>query len=240
MLDLHKTKEYWHEQVTKGDNPCHYHDKWQDAYAFKVRTGAFRKKDFKDVKKVVDIGCGIGEYTAHIATLTDASFVGFDFPFNIEIAKELHKDNAQLSFVAKSLPDKEVAGAISSADVVITTTVYVHLAPEARNDFLKAVESMKPGKRVMMLEYAPDSVPPFQKDLPHKEVETPAVIISKFSAHGFRLAEVRHVNFIDSFFFHHVGKNFLSYYLTICLEFFLRMFRNSGSKYKLLIFEKVS
>ena len=93
MLNSEGVKKYWQDQTQKGDNPCHYHNKWQDRYAFAIRTGTFAKTDFEGVKEVVDVGCGIGEYTTEIAKRTEAHFDAFDFPFNIEIAEKKYKGN---------------------------------------------------------------------------------------------------------------------------------------------------
>jgi len=238
MLDIKKTEEYWKEQTKKGDNPCHYHNKWQDKYAFCVRTKAFTKKDFEGVRNIVDIGCGVGDYTNALSKLTEASFVAFDFPFNIEIAKKKYANNSKITFIASSLPDKEVLQAIEKADVIITTTVYVHLALPVREIFLDTLEKIKSGAKVILLEYAPDKIPSFQQDLVHKKIETPVEIVSKFKSRGFELIEKRHVNFVDSFFFHHLGKNFFVYWLTLFTESLLRTIGYGKSKYKLLIFKK--
>lgn len=239
MRDLKGVYNYWQEQTQKGDNPCHYHNQWQDAYAFRVRTGAFKKQDFAGLTSVVDIGCGIGEYMAFLShQAPQTRFIGFDFPFNIEIAKARYANQSQLEFHAESLPHPTIAEAIRQADAVLTTTVYVHLAPEARRAFYEYIGQMHSGAKVFLLEYAPDTVPEFQKNLEHKIVETPLEIGVKMKQRGFDVADVRHVNYIDSFLFFHFGKNALSYYATLALEYILRLIRYSHSKYKLMIFQK--
>lgn len=238
MLNEEGIKEYWQEQTKKGDNPCHYHNKWQDKYASKIRTSAFRKRDFSGAKRVVDIGCGIGDYMAFLSRLSPAKFIGFDFPFNINIAKEKHAGNSRLEFRDDPLPSAVIEEEVRNADVVTTTTVYVHLAGEARKAFLQYVQKMQKGGKVMLLEYAPDVIPSFQKNIAYKEVETPAQIIEKFQEHGFQLKELRSVNTIDSFLFFHMGKNFFTCALTLALDRLLRAVRYPKSKYKLFIFEK--
>jgi 2-polyprenyl-3-methyl-5-hydroxy-6-metoxy-1,4-benzoquinol methylase len=239
MLDVKGTADYWKVQTEKGDNPCHYHNYWQDKYAFSVRTGAFKKADFAGANQVVDIGCGIGEYTKEIARLTDAHFTGFDFPFNIEIAKKMHVGDTQLEFRDEPLPSESIKAAIAVADVVITTTVYVHLAPEARSSFIEYASVMKPGSKVMLLEYMPDEIPPFQKGLAYKDVETVSQITERFEKASFKRSEVRHVNFVDSFLFFHIGKNAVSYAATVALDTLLRLVGYTRSKYKLVIFTRI-
>jgi 2-polyprenyl-3-methyl-5-hydroxy-6-metoxy-1,4-benzoquinol methylase len=239
MHDLEGTKEYWSAQTKKGDNPCHYHDQWQDAYAFMVRTGAFRSSDFRGVGQVVDVGCGVGDYMFALSEkAAQSKFIGFDFPFNIEIARRKYADHSRLAFRDQPLPSREVADAIRNADAVVTTTVYVHLSGAARQFFLEALGAMRQNGKVFLLEYAPDVVPEFQKNLAHKEVETPAEIIAKLSAQGFEHLETRPVNYVDSFFFFHLGKNAFTYYLTLLSENVLRTIHFPRSKYKLLIFRK--
>lgn len=240
MWSEEKIIEYWQDQTKKGDNPCHYHNKWQDRYAFNTRIKVFKKSDFVEARNVVDIGCGVGDYTVALSKLSGAKFTGFDFPFNIGLAQKKYAGISNVIFVAKSLPDPEVAGAISEADVVLTTTVYVHLASEARKEFIGAVSKMKAGSKVMILEYMPDKVPEFQKSLQYKKVETPSEIIDKFTSHGFKLKEMRHVNFVDSFFFFHLGRNFFSYWATRLVEALLHLIHYKKSKYKLLILEKMA
>jgi 2-polyprenyl-3-methyl-5-hydroxy-6-metoxy-1,4-benzoquinol methylase len=238
MENLEGTKEYWQKDLEKGGN--HYHNKWQDAYAFGVRTNSFRSEDFKRLKKVVDVGCGIGEYMQALSEKApETNFLGFDFPFNIEQARQRYAGNPRLEFRGRSLPDPEVEHEIGQADGVVITTVYVHLASEAREAFLRALGRMHPGSRVMFLEYAPDTVPEFQKNLPHKVVETPAEISAKLEQQGFKKIEIRAVNYLDSFLFFHLGKNALSYYLTLGIEKILSWIHYQSSKYKLFIFEKI-
>lgn len=238
MWNQEKIKEYWRTQTEKGDNPCHYHSRWQDKYAFRVRTKAFQKKDFSNVMKVVDIGCGVGDYTNALTKLTDADFAAYDFPFNIDIAKKKYSNNRKITFISRSLPDSDVRAAIAEADAVIMTTVYVHLAKKARGSFLDAAALMKNGGKVMILEYMPDVIPEYQRKLEYKDLGTPTEIIGKFVERGFSLKEMRHINFLDSFFFFHLGKSFISYYLTLFIESILHVLHFRRSKYKLLIFEK--
>ncbi len=238
MLDSSGVQTYWKEQLEKGDNPCHYHNKWQDSYAFRVRSRAFRKTDFDGARHIVDLGCGVGEYTKHIGTLTSADIWGFDFPFLTEKAAETFRETPRFHFEGASLPNPRVMDRIAAADVVYTTTVYVHLAPDARAAFFAAIERMRPGARVLLLEYAPDVVPAFQQGLPHKEVETARQIQEKFERAGWKLEEIRPVNYIDSFLFFHLGKHALTYAITLGLDTLLAWLRLPRSKYKLLRFVK--
>jgi SAM-dependent methyltransferase len=238
MLNKQQVQEYWQEQTKRGENPCHYHDKWQDRYAYTIRTSVYKKGDFEGAKRIVDVGCGIGDYTTFFSQMCAAKFIGFDFPFNIAIAKKKYVDNPRLEFYGDPLPSERLKGEVESADIALTTTVYVHLAREAREAFLRYVGGMKREARVILLEYAPDTIPPFQKGIPYKEVETPAQIVRRMEERGFRLKERRAVNCIDSFLFFHLGKNFFTYFLTLWSDRFLRAVRYPKSKYKLFIFEK--
>jgi SAM-dependent methyltransferase len=238
MLDSKGVSTYWEEQTKKGDNPCHYHNKWQDKYAFHIRTGAFTKSDFEGATRVVDVGCGVGEYTEEITKLTDAHFDAFDFPFNIEIAKKERGHVSQITFYGTPVPSDEIERAVKEADVAYTTTVYVHFSEEARRAFYEYIRGMKSGSRVILLEYMPDAIPEFQKGLPYKQVETADEIAQKFEEVGFSLLEKRHINFIDSFLFFHLGKNAFVYWLTLALERMLNFVGYTKSKYKLLTFKK--
>lgn len=238
MLDSEGVKKYWEEQTTKGDNPCHYHNKWQDKYAFRMRTGALRTIDFTGVKEIVDVGCGIGEYTNEITKMTPAHISGFDFEFNIAIAKEQYAHLSSVTFASGSVPDETIRSKIAVADLVITTTVFVHFSPEARDAFYAYVSEMRPGTRVVLLEYIPEVIPEFQKNLEYKKVQTVDEIKKSFEEKGFSLTQVQHINFVDSFLFHHLGTNAFVYFLTRVTDTFLGFIGYTRSKYKMLTFTK--
>ena len=240
MFDSEGVREYWRQQMKRGSNPCHYHNEWQDRYAFEVRTNAFKNSDFTKMKEIVDVGCGIGEYTVEIAKLTSAHFSAFDFPFNIEVALERYGTHPHISFYPNSVPHESIERAIRVADCVITTTVYVHFSEEARKAFFAYISRMKPRGKIMLLEYVPLEIPDFQKSLSYKQIETLSAIENRFNASGFRLIEVRHVNFIDSFLFFYLGKNAVVYAITKLTEHLLRLVGYQKSKYKLLVFERNS
>lgn len=241
MWGYEGVEKYWQEQAEKSDSPCHYNNKWQDKYAFEVRTGAFKKSDFKGFKKIVDIGCGVGDYTLAITRFIDpdAKIYGFDFPFNIEIAKQKHSNEKGVEFFEGPVPSRAVEEGLKNADAAVMTTVYVHLPQDSREALLKYFQKMKKGAKIFLLEYFPEKVPEFQKGLGYKEVETPKQTIEMFSRHNLKLQEVRHVNFIDSFLFHHLGVSSFSYFLTKVGEWFIRLSGYKKSKYKLLIFQNL-
>ncbi len=238
MLDSEGVKKYWEKQTEKGDNPCHYHNKWQDKYAFQMRTGALRTIDFRGVREIVDVGCGIGEYTNELTQMTEAHISGFDFPFNIKIARERFGTLPRVAFFEGSVPDPLIHEKIKTADLAVTTTVFVHFSPEAREAFYTYVADMKQGSRVVLLEYIPEEIPEFQKNLPYKQVEKVADIAEKFSEKGFTLTHVRHINFVDSFLFHHLGTNAVVYAITRLVDTFLGFIGYTKSKYKMLTFTK--
>lgn len=239
MLDEQGAQNYWGEQVKKnGVEPCHYLNKWQDRYAFEIRTSVFKKSDFQGLKKIVDIGCGVGDYSAKISKLIDddARIVGFDFPFNIEIASNKHSNLKNIIFKEGSVPDENIKSEIETADAVIMTTVYTHLTPASREILLGYFEKMKPGAKMFILEYFPEVVPEFQKNQAHKVVESSKEVQARFNNHGLRVLEVRPVNYVDSFLFFHWGKNWFVYFITKWLDSFIRIFNYYRSKYKLVIF----
>lgn len=238
MWGYDEVKNYWGQRAQKSENPCHYNNKWQDKYAFEVRTGAFKKSDFKGLENIVDIGCGVGDYTSYFAKLADpdAKIIGFDFPFNIEIAKRKHGSEEKVEFREEPVPSSAIEETIRIVDAVIMTTVYVHLPQESRDVLLKYFQKMKKGAKIFLLEYFPEEVPRFQKGLGYKEVETSRQAIERFRGHNLKLKEIRHVNFIDSFIFYHLGANFFSYFLTKLGEWFIKLSGYKKSKYKLLVF----
>src|SRR3989344_3058002 len=112
MLDQSGVQQYWGSQAKKGGmEPCHYLNKWQDRYAFEIRTSVFKRGDFQGLKKIVDIGCCVGDYTVQLSRLvdSDARIVGFDFPFNIEIARKKHSQHKNITFQEGSVPDERIA-----------------------------------------------------------------------------------------------------------------------------------
>ena len=241
MLDEQGAQNYWGKQVEKGGmEPCHYLNKWQDKYAFEIRTSVFRRSDFRGLKKIVDIGCGVGDYTAKMFKLidSDAHIVGFYFSFNIEIARKKHRDLKNIVFKEGSVPDENIESDIKSADAVIMTTVYTHLTPDSREILLGYFEKMKSGAKMFILEYFPEVVPEFQKNQAHKIVESSKEVQVRFINHGLQVLEVRPVNYIDSFLFFHWGKNWFVYFITKWLDNFVRVFKYYRSKYKLIIFTR--
>lgn len=239
MLDTKGTANYWQSKFGEQENPCHYANTWQNKYAYIMRLAAFKSHDFEGKDMVVDVGCGIGEYTAVFARRhPKTKFLAFDFPFNVEVAKQQHGDIENIIFVPGGVPDEKIREAIQAADVVFTTTVYVHLSDEARKAFIDYMRGMKPDARLMLLEYIPDKVPGFQKDLDYKNVETPKEIEQKMKEAGLTLEELRHVNFVDSYFFFRFGPSRWTYWLTLLAERLLHLIGYTKSKYKLMIFKK--
>lgn len=236
MWSPKEVEKYWHERAQKSDSPCHYMNKWQDRYAYRTRLNAFKKRDFTNAKMVVDIGCGVGDYTAGLTRLApQAKFIGFDFPFHIEIAKRKYGHISNIEFREGPVPSKELEAALKNNDVAIMTTVYQHLPLDARDKLLGYFTQMKPGARVILLEYMPDSVPSFQKGLGYKEIESFSQIVERFGRHKLKLIEKRDVNFVDSFFFHHLKENVFTYLLTITTDWIFHIIRVKKSKYKLLV-----
>ncbi len=238
MLDSEGVKKYWEDQTLKGDNPCHYHNKWQDKYAFEMRMSALNSINLSGVEEIVDVGCGIGEYTTTIAQRTGAHIHGFDFPFNIEIARRRFGHVSNITFHEGSVPDEKISQKIKEADLVLTTTVFVHFSNEARDAFFSYIQSMPSNARVILLEYMPDSIPDFQKKLSYKRVMSAEEIKILFQSSGFVCEKVYHVNFIDSFLFHHFGPSFIVYFVTKWADTFLRYCGYTKSKYKMLTFKK--
>ncbi len=238
MYNYEGVKKYWQEKAEKSDSPCHYNNKWQDKYAFEIRTSAFKRNDFKGLKTIVDIGCGVGDYTSALSRIIDdgAKIYGFDFPFNIEIARRKHGSKSKVEFLEGPVPSPAAEEAVKNADAVVMTTVYVHMPKESREALLNYFQRMKKGAQIFLLEYFPEEVPEFQKGLGYKEVETSKELVERFGNHNLKLQEVRPVNFIDSFLFHHLGANFVSYFLTKAGEWFTFLSGSKKSKYKLLIF----
>lgn len=239
MLDSEGVKAYWEDQTKKGGNPCHYHNKWQDRYAFEMRSNALHTIDLSNVHGIVDVGCGIGEYTAYLANRTSAHIYGFDFPFNIEIAKKRFGHISNITFTEGPVPNEAIREKIAHADLVLTTTVFVHFSPEARDAFFSYIKGMPESGKVVLLEYMPDAVPDFQKKLEYKKVFSAGEMISIFKDRGFVCEHVYHVNFIDSFLFYHLGTSWLVYFITKWVDTFLCLCGYTKSKYKMLTFKKI-
>ncbi len=241
MLDEQGAQNYWGQQIQKGGiEPCHYLNKWQDKYAFEIRTSVFNRCDFEGLKKIVDIGCGVGDYTTKLSELidSDAHIVGYDFLFNIEIARKKHSHFKNITFKEGSVPNSDLERDIESADAVVMTTVYTHLTPVSREVLMGYFKKMRAGAKMFILEYFPEVVPEFQKNQGHKVVESSKEAQTRFKNHGLKILEVRPVNYIDSFLFFRWGKNWFVYFVTKWADKLIRLFKHKHSKYKLIILER--
>jgi 2-polyprenyl-3-methyl-5-hydroxy-6-metoxy-1,4-benzoquinol methylase len=101
--------------------------------------------------KILDIGCGTGEYIHHIARhCRDFEYYGFDGEgVYIDYAKQLFKDNPKCHFYHKILTEEGVKE-FNNFDIVIATGVMHHLDDPIVISMLRLAKlALKPGGRLI-------------------------------------------------------------------------------------------
>lgn len=101
--------------------------------------------------RVLDIGCGTGEYVHHLAKhCKDFEYYGFDGEgVYIDYANDLFKDNPRVHFYHKILTEEEVKE-FNNFDIVIATGVMHHLDDPVVISLLRLARlALKPGGRLI-------------------------------------------------------------------------------------------
>jgi SAM-dependent methyltransferase len=236
MWDPQQLRAFWEERAQRHENPCHYLNRWKDRYAADVRLAVLRPSDFAGARTIVDIGCGVGDYTAAVAALAPhARCIGFDYPFHVEIARARHASD-RLEFREGIVPNADIAQTLASSDAAVMTTSYQCMEMDHRDELVACFSRMRPGAEVIVLDYITDVVPPYQKGLGYKEVEPFDQLVGRFQRFGLRLIEKRDVNFVDTIVFWYLGAHAVSYVLSHGADRVMAALGSQQSKYKLLRF----
>ena len=101
--------------------------------------------------KILDIGCGTGEYVHHFRRHCKGfEYFGFDGEgVYIDYANDLFKDDPKVHFYKKILTEEEIKE-FNSFDIVIATGVMHHLDDAVVESMLKMAKlALKPGGRLI-------------------------------------------------------------------------------------------
>ena len=154
-LSQAEIKEQQHFDIysKKYDSNYHYDDPFTK-YKISKKTlefVRFLEKKYGDKKfKILEIGCGTGEYTRHFARLLpNATITGLDIsPKILTVAKEKCKQLVNVKFVSRSAYDTKFKK--EDFDVVCGFYILHHLDTEKTSSEIKRV--IKPGGLVFFYE----------------------------------------------------------------------------------------
>ncbi len=178
---------HWTERLD-WRNPCHYGDRWLDAYADRVRKAAIRRVWPKGVTTVLDAGCGDGRLGAWMQRAFNCVVWGVDAYEWPGAEDRLHRFNV---WDMEELPDLQGLAHWPDLAVAVTSLPFTR-------DWRRAVRALcRVAPRVMVVDNLQTPAPPWQKGLPEKEpIELPA-LEGVFRANGFKVERAVAVNVLD-------------------------------------------
>lgn len=106
--------------------------------SYKIRVKEIRKFDIDDNGSIIDIGCGIGQYS----TMTNGKYLGIDFNKNyIQTAKRLYGSKSK-QFSSKDIND--VALKKSVYDTALLIDITHHLSNRENEKLMQKLNSIAP------------------------------------------------------------------------------------------------
>lgn len=222
--------------------PSHYLNKWQDKYAFDIRTKALKDNILFSMQSVLDAGCGDGQMAEFLISMKVKEVICMDqsiYMLGLCWQRLSAYERFRRGVLSQSIDvyDPQLS---QKFDSVLMSTTYQFMDPEIRdNGISNLYDYLNRHGVLVVLDYFPFEVPEYQKHLHYKWVDTYQSSVRQIESCGFRLRFCWNVSFVDSKLFHFLGKNWVSYALTKFLDTHLTKWVPSRfCKYRLLLFSK--
>lgn len=242
-MALDNSLEFFNDRAVKHYSPCHYLDPLMDFYAWQLRKKAlFENVDFTN-KKVLDIGCGDGQWIPPILDKGAKCVVGIDQAPVVLSHAQSKLYPAQYTDKCSLLcwPGEQLCPSFESLfDTVLMITSWNFISPSVRSTVIENISKyLTSFGEIVVLEYLPRKVPSYQENLDYKWVWPFSQTVEYFSRFNFHLEHQVKINFLDTKLFHFFGSNVFTYCLTKFIDSFIFLIPSSFCAYRLLIFRKM-
>lgn len=220
---------YWRLRWLRMDG-LHYGNRWEDRYADVMRKHAIGRVWPKDVRYVLDAGCGDGRFGLWLGKKHKVTVMGADVqPWGAERRLPLFQ-----------LGDMEMLHKLKwpvKPDLVLMVTSL----PFVR-DWVKAFDNAcRAAPRILLIDNLQDPVPSWQRGANYKHHLTFAQVAKEAEAMSFRVAKHVGATFLDRRLFVHIPKKMYPLAMMASLTMdplLVRFMPASRWRYQAVLFER--
>lgn len=139
-------KNYYNEVFSNGGNNKIYHKEHSEVVwnAVWTRIGNLIKEEYSEKAKILDIGCGPGQFAESLLKFKPEQYLGIDFSdVAITLAKQRLQGNNNFSFLNESVLECDFENLSFDYNVVVTTEFLEHV-----NDDLGIIKKIKTNTKI--------------------------------------------------------------------------------------------
>lgn len=217
---------HWNSKIGEAA-PCHYGDRYLDLYATLVRRAAVRRLHLRPGLRILDVGCGDGQFGAWVKQEFSCAVVGVDA---IDWYGARHRLDQFLIADAERLHIS-----VGRFDLAMFVTSLPFMA-NWRRALTKVCASVQ---EVLVIENLQTPTPPWQKELPEKEPIDYPTLVQAFAARGFFVSRAVCVNVVDRRWFRPWVPGPIACWLTLAADLALsRLVSPPRGRYAAVLFRK--
>lgn len=216
---------HWNPKIGEAA-PCHYGDRYLDLYATLVRMAAVRRLHLRRGLRVLDVGCGDGQFGAWVKRAFGCEVVGVDA---IDWTRGCFRYLDQ-HLIADAERLHIPAGRFDLA-MFVTSLQYMADWRVALTNVCASVP------KILVVENLQTPTPPWQYGLPEKDAFDYPTLVHELRARGFFVARAVVANVIDRRWFRPWVPGLISCWLTLVADLVLsRMVSPPRGRYMAILF----